>query len=366
MIFRRFQKSAAEPSKPSVTVPPIVYEKGPTPPAFVPRKLRPNSSLQPTAKELNTTYYDLDELNSLFLRRGANAAQRWLALRLLAKSNLDNIYKTQKDLKSQISRWYRNTPGGFNKAVANAQNAMRNRDPRLARYFRTWTPEAVKRPVPTSVLVNSRRALRDTSIRSGGSIVPTISGTYRHDTKDIVVADPRSLGGQRVLEHELSHAAFPAIRRPLPGVQDGYLADPPEADARLAEIKRRYSYATGRHVDNLEEARRAWKWYRQYAPLEYEYSRSFPQLVEDPYNRPPSSFDKYQYEPPKLYWKDDYWFLHEGRKAPALRLHPRDFDPLSPFEFETYDKAPESTKELLLKRMLELVRNSGRTAAPTV
>lgn len=89
-----------------------------------------------------------------------------------------------------------------------------------------------------------------------------------------------------------------------------YVANPTEIDVRLAEIKRRYSAATGRPVNSPEEAEKAFDWFHLWGGGE-------PAVDKKHYSDDPS------YEP-----------IYTG-----------------------YFGAPEESKQQMYRRMMELVQS---------
>ena len=115
-----------------------------------------------------------------------------------------------------------------------------------------------------------------------------LSGTERNpNAKDTRMPNPYNpVGGwsfgKAALDHELTHSNiggsdstyprnYPDALTPYknPYGDDNlkmqrhwdYAATPTELDPRIAEIKRAYTAKTGRHVNNMEEAEKAWYWW---------------------------------------------------------------------------------------------------------
>ena len=387
MIFRRFQKSAAEPD---VELPSTVNPIGPKPPKGLPLKPeyvgKPTRLLGGTFDPYPPVYRDLSKARqkvrdlagsrwyesvvpgakSLRQRRLADARR---ALAKLHGENRSNVVQTKRNLASQIARWYSTTPGGLDRAVADAQKAMQNRDPRLAQHFSAWDPGNVYKDIPVDVAAAGRFPVFETenvtynrpfSVTPRGTQTTVLLSGYDPTTRKAYVPDPETLAGQAKMERALSTAVFGQGGQDLGSPSDvsAEASLPYNADTLLSEIKRRYSYFTGRPVNNLAEARRAWNWWGrnrsagdQLGPRDIEE----PRFVTGKENLP---F-------PVLY-EDRNRIDAEVQPMPlkSMQTHPRDWPTAPTGRFWEYNAMPNDTKELLLKRMLELVRNSGRTAAP--
>ena len=101
-------------------------------------------------------------------------------------------------------------------------------------------------------------------------------------------------GEKATLDHELTHSnigggkstyprKYPDSQTPYknPYGDDNpkmkkywdYAATPTELDPRIAEIKRAYTSSTGRHVNTMEEAEKAWYWWMRGGGSKYPYQR---------------------------------------------------------------------------------------------
>jgi hypothetical protein len=221
-------------------------------------------------------------------------------------------YGPTTTLGAQIGRWYDNA-GGLDAAISGAQEAQKNRDPRVldGLLWPKWKPGDVTKRMPQAV---NRVAGLDNGT----------NGQWHAGTTEILLRageDPATgepLVGQGALEHELSHNAFSRNadttrqqRDPLradardwivPHGDDykAYLLSPPEVDVRLAEIKRHYAHHTGRLVDSPEEAQKAWEWWRW---NQLNFMPGFDEQIERPGDNPtldPEDFYWYDSQPPQM------------------------------------------------------------------
>jgi hypothetical protein len=216
------------------------------------------------------------------------------------------VFKSTETLSDNVAPYYAKAPGGFSGAVDSAQRAMANRPnlpphvrDRLAR-FSTWPSAAVDMPIHT-YWEGGKGVLGGGAVTDpGGNTHAGASGLAYRGAPAIAVATPGTdpaafafRGGhpQTTLNHELTHAALqnpydtPAgADKPLfpyhtPAMADPaddaafrehwqYEGTPTELDPRLAEIKRYYTDATGRQVDTVDEANRAFEWYHNANGLE--------------------------------------------------------------------------------------------------
>lgn len=237
-------------------------------------------------------------------------------------------------LGKQVARWYENA-GGIDEAVARAQEAQRNRDPKVldSLLWPQWKESSVTQ-IP--VLVDEVPGLSNGG-RGNGGTTGQIWGEYDFDGS--VSINTNSPHRQSTLEHELGHASYSGTPRLRRGIEQGmrerrwgdswadttfqhYWSDPGEVDVRLAEIKRRYAQHTGKLVTTPEDAREAWDWWRKHeGKFRPEYNATL--------------------------------------KAPIER--PEDTPTLTPRAFEFYDtRLPDDVKEQLMHRMPELVRTEDR------
>lgn len=128
-----------------------------------------------------------------------------------------------------------------------------------------------------------------------------LSGTERNpNAKNTRMPNPYNprVGGwsgeKGTLDHELTHASmgggkstyprkYPDSMTPFKNPYDDtfpqmkaywdYAATPTELDPRIAEIKRAYTSSTGRHVNTMEEAEKAWYWWMRGGGSKYPYQR---------------------------------------------------------------------------------------------
>jgi hypothetical protein len=174
-----------------------------------------------------------------------------------AKLKGGQLYSSTPSLGGQIAGYYKNTPGGFQGAIGDAQQKLRERtipsnpvDVRLAAYP-TWTPEDLRRPVDNYFIPNDAKGgLPGTDGQYGGFHDPTEGYTVSGFKRDRHPASPQNVGSvptwereggtlsrnfdavggmpieedergnttyispsqQVVLEHELSHGAYGGTR----------------------------------------------------------------------------------------------------------------------------------------------------------
>lgn len=238
-------------------------------------------------------------------------------------------HKPTTSLGEQVGRYYKNA-GGLSKAVSSAQEAQKNRDPKVL--------DGLLWPKVEKGRINKQFPV-DVSAESNQNA----DGLYDTENESVWLnKDDRNQ--QATLEHELSHGAYiPSVGargkqytasrdssswvRPhgdnTTGAWDwgsrsdtaNYLTDPTEVDVRLAEIKRRYAHHTGNLVETPEEAQEAWDWWSAYGRnLEPQYNEGM-----SPYERP--------------------------NESPTMS---RD-------QFNFYDSLPPQMKQQMLHRMPELV-----------
>jgi hypothetical protein len=205
--------------------------------------------------------------------------ERWLAMNAMIRDLgpvHDALDAGSISPKSRLKRWYENTPGGFDGALADAVRATNARPPTGAiNNFAGINPGMVNDPVPVE-LKNSQ----------GDD-----SGSYnaRHG---IILRERADLSGplrpnaDRTLDHELTHhlTTTPGIFEPsdesvskyAPKIDPKatkdrwaddpdyfrYSTTPTELDPRIAEIKRQYTYVTGRRVNTPEVAEDAINWWK--------------------------------------------------------------------------------------------------------
>lgn len=169
---------------------------------------------------------------------------------------------------SQIARWYEGA-GGLQEAVGQAQLAQAERllSGQKGFPFRAWNADSLERPVAAMF-----------GDPQGKLAFYSPAGKYRAGK---IVVSPElqagTAGAQDSLEHELGHAMFfyndtmsdeqhtPLKAGPTDfGVskkRSAYYRTPAEIDTRLAGIKRRYVFNTGKIPKDHAEAEQAIKWF---------------------------------------------------------------------------------------------------------
>lgn len=254
--------------------------------------------------------------------------------------------------RQAVSRWYENTPGGFDEAVANSQRALQEHGVVYPHSnspaYGNWSPEDVDSPVPTSVNWN----LGPFDARG------SYGGTARDVKLNPASLDAQPRGRNPIVEHEVTHAMLDKSRPTEPPViaaeawknasqrfdrspegsatlamhprlaaqyqgdgpdahfaeqklrplvaNERYLMQRAELDPRIAEVRRRYAFYTGRDVVTPEDAADAWEWWRT--------------------NRE---------------WLED---LSTPTDTPSMaRSH-----------FDTYDALPDESKSILFRRMTQV------------
>ena len=173
-------------------------------------------------------------------------------------------------LGEQVDRWYRHTGGVFG-AIRASERAQRTNDANRVLDRSVWLP------------VRREEVRKPRTVRYGDGAA--YSGTQKNvrgfwDPSTDIVSIVRTQDDPSTLDHELTHAVTGqggAIAQQLraaardsekpwnPPARDSnqrYWSDPLEVDARLADIKRRYAFYTGKLVTTPEEAREAWEWWR--------------------------------------------------------------------------------------------------------
>lgn len=254
--------------------------------------------------------------------------------------------------RDAVSRWYENTPGGFDAAVENSQRALKEHGVVYPHSnspaYGTWRAEDVDSP---------------TQVRVNWSLGPfDARGTYRASGRDVHInplfLDAAPKGRNPTVEHELTHSLMDKSRPSSPseiaahqwqnarkrfdGTTEGsvtlsrhpklaakydgggpdapaaeqtlralvgderYLMQRAELDPRLAEVRRRYAFYTGRDVVTPEDAANAWEWWRT--------------------NRE---------------WLED---LSTPTDTPSMIRS----------QFDTYDALPESSKSIMFRRMTQV------------
>ena len=254
--------------------------------------------------------------------------------------------------RDAVSRWYVNTPGGFDAAVENSQRALREHGTVYPHSnspaYGAWKPEDVDSPVP---------------VRVNWSLGPfdargTYGGTAREVQINPAYLDAAPKGRNPTVEHEVTHAlmdkdrpagpsalssqqwsnarerfdrtaegsvtlsrnpalaaqyggsgpdAFLAEQKLRPLVeQEKYVMQRAELDPRIAEVRRRYAFYTGRDVVTPEDAADAWEWWRS--------------------NRD---------------WLED---LSTPTDTPSMMAS----------QFDTYDALPDSSKSIMFRRMTQV------------
>lgn len=260
----------------------------------------------------------------------------------------DDPISTPVTFRQAVSRWYENTPGGFDAAVESSQKALREHGVVYPHSnspaYGMWEPQDVDKR--TAVKVNWALGPFDSR------------GTYSNDR---VLLNPAYLdaapkGRNPTLEHELTHAmldktrpvgllrgahwqngfqrfdrtppgsvtlaqnpvlaeryagggpdALDAERRLRPLVDaENYVMQRAELDPRIAEVRRRYAFYTGQDVVTPEDAARAWDWWRA--------------------NRE---------------WLEDL-------------STPTDTPSMTRSQFDTYNSLPEESKSIMFRRMTQV------------
>jgi hypothetical protein len=233
-------------------------------------------------------------------------------------------YTPNTTLGDQIGRWYE-PAGGLGNAIKSAQTAQKNRDGSVldGLLWPKWEPADVTQRTPASITI---------SAPSQDQAGP--EGRWDSYPGSVWLKKGSAWPQQPVLEHELGHNAYVRDTATLRSQEDAtekgaagwnvphggtdradfyrYALDPAEVDVRLAEIKRRYAFATGRLVDSPEEAQKAWDWWRS-----------------NYYESPP---DKNDPERPTM----------------------------TPGQFRIYDNLPGPMQRQMFHRMPELVRSEDR------
>jgi len=265
----------------------------------------------------------------------------------VATSNPETVPVT---FRQAVSRWYGNTPGGFDEAVASSQKALRehgdvyphSNSPAYGR----WNPEDVDSPTPARVNWN----LGPFDARG------SYSGSRRDITINPVFLEARPQAINPTIEHEVTHALMDKGRPdgPLgmeewnnasqrfdntpygsaslamqprlaaqyngggPGAsfaeeslrplveQEKYAMKRAELDPRIAEVRRRYAFYAGKDVLTPKDASDAWDWWRS--------------------NRG---------------WLEDF-------------TQPTDTPSMTYSQFNTYDSLPPESKQIMFKRMTQV------------
>lgn len=258
--------------------------------------------------------------------------------------HMDNLKVYEANLADVVSPYYKDAPGGFGRAVFEAEHAMRNRQHGLTDRFPKWNIDDITdnkkiytyvpgqgsgvdenrstagyyHPAYDYIVMPRRRSQTDSDWYEGPRVARTpeeilnfhdsdrwnfhetlLSGTERNpNAKHTGMPNPYNprVGGwsdeKSTLDHELTHSniggrdstyprKYPLAQTPYKNPYDDtnpgmkaywdYAATPTELDPRIAEIKRAYTSKTGRHVNNMEEAERAWYWWMRGGGSEYPY-----------------------------------------------------------------------------------------------
>ena len=158
-----------------------------------------------------------------------------------------------KTIRQDIRRWYQ-PAGGLGIAAFLAQLAAEKNG------SKPFDPNAMDEKIPVQ-MANTDKSTAGWWKPSNNTIV----------LSDKFLADPAQR--QSTLEHERTHGMLktgstesidPVVRYSANSHAPewvSYVKSPSEIDARLAQIKRRYAFHTGKIVDTPEEAIRALKWY---------------------------------------------------------------------------------------------------------
>jgi len=219
--------------------------------------------------------------------------------------------------REAISRWYENTPGGFDEAVRLSQKSLQDSPPQGA--YGNWSPEHLDHPAHVMgsapgldewTMGSAREGVRVND--AGDGLENTIEvrkgkpgrreSVIDHEATHALLDGERLDGNSPIARGLLDHLAndsppnevvqqtfrdadapvwrealdtHPAnelidpLTAELLGQHAGlnprfveYLARQSEVDPRMAEIRRRYAWETGNHVKNTEDAAKAWDWWR--------------------------------------------------------------------------------------------------------
>lgn len=227
-----------------------------------------------------------------------------------------------------FGRWYDKIPGGFKRVVEKAKevsNTNRAAGSDVSGFAKRW-PEMPYKNLNDPTRVNWHAMPKDVSIFERQTSGQTKGRGFPVD----LFSYPSSPTSRATLEHELTHNVFPGATDS--SRRDGWLKDyvdtfrdyllsPSEIDVRLAEIKRRFAFATGELVDTPEKAKKAIEWWK-------------------------ARNNQYRVDA----------FLDKGTNAASIG---------SDWE-DVYERLPERFKQELYKRMPELVQNEGKRMGKTV
>jgi hypothetical protein len=246
---------------------------------------------------------------------------------------------TPVTFRQAVSRWYGNTPGGFDAAVENSQRALRQHGVVYPHSnspaYGEWSPEMVDSEAPVRIDpkldVSGSRGRYGTR---GVSINPVMleatkarNSTLEHELTHHLTAgkafhatDPLavqrmgnswarfdgtpdgsatlSLNPRLAAQYDASQpasvqSAAEEILRPLANTEQ-YAMKRVELDPRIAEVRRRYAFHTGKDVVAPEDAAEAWDWYRS--------RRGQFENLSSPHERPSMTeqqFDIYDSLPPE-------------------------------------------------------------------
>jgi len=217
-------------------------------------------------------------------------------------------------MRDTVSRWYGAYEGGFDRAVAESQQAMKDHPIPNYQFYGPWSAAEVDRKFPVNFkglpqhidgeyngLVNIRRGIdpakRDATleheITHGVTMAahkdelnrqypdnPTPEDRNRRIMAGNAMVDQRSEfwadSGHDVDMRQLltglinkKHSAGPDDARAHVDehlrnyIQEHaeYLSEASELDPRIAEVRRHYTWNTGEGVRSPEEAEKAWKWF---------------------------------------------------------------------------------------------------------
>lgn len=261
---------------------------------------------------------------------------------------------TPVTFRQAVSRWYENTPGGFDAAVENSQRALKEHGdvfPHNSPIYGDWSPADVDRPADVQIDHSMNRTFSPRGVYGSRGVLVNPA-----------VADA-PLGRNAVLEHELTHHLTlrnmvdkslpvslrssvsdvatrrfdgspsgsmarqqnPALVARSEDVQqpdaariaaantlaqlaqhENYVMGRAELDPRVAEVRRRYAFHVGKDVTTPAQAADAWEWYKSH--------------------------------------RDDFENLRSPRERPTMEA----------YQFSLYDSLPPESKQIMFKRMTQI------------
>ncbi len=237
-------------------------------------------------------------------------------------------------LRRAVSRWYENVPGGFDAAVQRSQEALRTHGTVYPKNgtqpYGDWKAGDVDIPFAVRIEPRSTKHAQGIFGSEGVDLNPRLlaarsgrnealehelthgltlgdrvqSQTYYNDREPDLRFDATREGSAsedarpdlfaRILLAETpaqEKSAEHAVR--LLQDTEKYVMQRAELDPRVAGVRRRYAYHTGRDVDSTAEAERAWDWYKANRQRFEDASEAGDNLVMWP-----SEFDIYDALPP--------------------------------------------------------------------